>query len=121
MRAYLAGLLIFPAVAGCNDAPTEGPPPERARVVVEANNFTPQTVRVRQGGVVEFTFLGTAHSVIFTEQPGRPDNIETPLANTTEERVFGTIDTYSYRCAEHTNMTGTVVVDAFTPTDGNEG
>ncbi len=117
MRALSAVLLAL-AVAACNEAVTEAPPAALREVTVEANAFTPQSVVIRTGGTVRFTFQGTAHSVIFTEQPGRPENVEVPVSNTTEERVFDTAGTYSYTCADHrTTMNGTVTVREVAATD----
>ena len=118
MRALSAALLLF-ALLGCNDAITEAPPAALREVTVEANQFTPQSVVIRQGGTVRFTFQSTPHSIIFTEQEGRPENVEVPVANTTEERVFNTVATFTYTCADHRNMVGSVTVRALptTPDD----
>ena len=120
MRA-LAAVLLLVTAAACNEAVTEAPPAALREVTVEANAFTPQSVVIRQGGTVRFTFQGTAHSVIFTEQEGRPENIEVPVANTTEERVFNSLGTYSYTCADHrTTMSGTVTVREVLATDPDD-
>ena len=116
MRVLAAGLLLF-AVGGCNKAVTEAPPAALREVTVEANAFTPQSVVIREGGTVRFTFQSTPHSIIFTEQEGRPENVEVPLANTTESRVFAMAGTYTYTCADHRNMVGTVTVREMSPTD----
>src|SRR5688500_14573834 len=99
MRVFSVALVLV-AGLGCNDAITAAPAAALREVTVEAASFTPNNVTIRQGGTVRFLFLGTPHNIIFTEQPGRPENIQTPVANTTEERVFETADTYSYTCSE---------------------
>ena len=118
MRA-LSAVLVLVLSAGCNEAVTEAPAAALREVTVEQNAFTPQNVVIRQGGTVRFVFQGTPHSVIFTEQQGRPENVEVPVANTTEERVFNTLGTFSYTCADHrTTMNGTVTVREATATQG---
>jgi len=118
MRVFSVLLCVI-AAAACNKATTETEAAATRTVIVEEAAFVPNNVVVRQGGIVRFTFQGTAHSVIFTEQPGRPENIEPPVANTTEERVFLAEGTYSYTCAEHrSTMNGTVTVERFTPAGG---
>ena len=109
MRVFSTVLVVL-AAAGCNKAVTETEAAALRVVTVEASSFTPNDVTIREDGTVRFSFQGTAHNVIFTEQAGRPENIETILANTTEERVFPEAGTYSYTCGEHRNMTGTVTV-----------
>ena len=122
MRAFSAVLLVLFAAVGCNEAVTEAAPAALREVTVEANAFTPQSVVIRQGGTVRFTFQSTAHSIIFTEQEGRPENVEVPVANTTEERVFNTLGTFSYTCADHrTTMNGTVTVREAASTPDDEG
>ena len=122
MRVLAATLLVLFTAVGCNEAVTEAAPAALREVTVEPNAFTPQSVVIRLGGTVRFTFQGTAHSIIFTEQPGRPENVEVPVANTTEERVFDTAGTFSYTCADHrTTMNGTVTVRAVTETPDDEG
>ena len=116
MRVLSVVLFSF-GLAGCNKAVTDPAPAALREVTVEANQFTPNNVTIRQGGTVRFTFLGTAHNVIFTEQAGRPENIQIAVANTTEERVFLTADTYSYTCSDHPNMNGTVTVRAVVADD----
>ena len=123
MRALYAGLLvILLSAVGCNEAVTEVEPAQEAEVTVEATAFTPPTVVIRPGGTVRFLFQGTAHSVVFTEKEGRPENVEVPVANTIEVRVFPVIGTFPYTCAEHrTTMEGTVTVRPATTEPDDEG
>ena len=114
MRVFFTALVVLTA-AGCNKAVTETEAAALRVVTVEANGFTPPEVTIREGGTVRFSFQGTAHNIIFTEQPGRPENIETLLANTTEERVFPEAGTFSYTCSDHRSMIGTVTVAPAVP------
>ena len=116
MRVFSVVLLALVAV-GCNKDITAAPPAALREVTVEATQFTPNNVTIRQGGTVRFQFLGTAHNVVFTEQAGRPENIEVAIANITLDRVFGVEGTYAYTCTEHQAMTGTVTVRAVEATD----
>jgi plastocyanin len=117
MRALFAGLVVLTTLS-CNEAITETVAPERNRVNVEAATFTPPSVSVRLNGTVEFSFGPVAHQVIFDELPGRPDNIESLLANTVEERSFTVPGTFPFRCeaAGHGVMRGQVVVQP--PSEG---
>ena len=116
MRLSFVLLLGFFAL-GCNKEITAAPPAALREVTVEATQFTPNNVTIREGGTVRFSFLGTAHNVIFTEQPNRPENIEVAIANITLDRVFAVEGTYAYTCSEHQSMTGTVTVRAVATTD----
>ncbi len=116
MRVLFRALIVLVA-AGCNKAVTETEAAALRVVTVEANAFSPNDVTIREGGTVRFSFQGTAHNIIFTEQPGRPENIETLLANTVEERDFPVAGTFSYTCGDHRNMTGTVTVAPPVPGD----
>ena len=120
MRVFFAGASLF-AAFGCNDATTEAVAPERNRVLVETATFTPAIVQVRVNGTVEFAFGSVAHQVIFDEIPGRPENIESLLSNTVEERVFTAPGRYSYRCegTGHGVMRGEVVVPPPAGTTGD--
>jgi len=110
MRVYPLLFLACAAVA-CNKATTGTDAAATETVTAGETTFVPNNVVIREGGVVRFTFGGTAHSVIFTEQSGRPENIEVAVANTTEERTFPVVGTYSYACADHSgSMAGTVTV-----------
>ena len=112
MRSFFVVLLFL--FASCNKEITAAPPAAERQVTEEAADFTPNSVTIREGGKVRFVFGGTAHSIIFTEQPGRPENIEVPVSNTTEERVFPVEGSFNFYCNDHRNMTGTVIVEAIT-------
>jgi len=116
MRVFSVCLLAL-AVAACNKDITAAPPAALREVTVEPTQFTPNNVTIREGGTVRFSFLGTAHNVVFTEQPGRPDNIEVAIANITLDRIFAVEGTYEYTCTEHQSMTGLVTVKAVEATD----
>ncbi len=111
------GLLFLAAAAACNKATTEADDPLTGSVIADASTFQPGNVVIQEGGTVEFTFGSTAHEVIFTEQPGRPVNIEPAVDNRIEKRTFATAGTYSYKCSltNHGVMEGTVTVRPSTP------
>ena len=111
MRAVLAFLVLL-ATLSCNDSSLEPDAPATNRVLIEATTFTPPTVNVRVGGTIEFAFGSTAHNVVFDDEPGRPENIESMLTNTVEQRVFTVAGTFPYSCkgTDHPEMNGRIIV-----------
>lgn len=70
--------------------------------------FTPQTVDIRAGGVVTWTFGALTHNVNFSTA-GAPANIPT-TTNNSVSRTFAAAGVYPYECNIHAGMSGTVVV-----------
>jgi plastocyanin len=68
---------------------------------------TPDTVAV--GAHVTFQFQNVTHWVTFDQNPGAVANIP-PTSNADSTRSFVTPGTYTYHCAIHSYMHGTVVV-----------
>ena len=118
MRVLLACLVLL-ATVSCNDSAAEPLAPATNRVLIEATTFTPPTVNVRVGGTIEFAFGGTPHNVIFEDAPGRPENIESMLTNTVEQRVFSVAGTFPYSCqgTDHPAMNGRIIVVPLASTD----
>lgn len=112
MRVF-STVFVLALTLGCNDAIVDvAPAPLREEVTAEATVFSPNNVRIRQGGTVQFNFTATPHSVIFTERAGRPENIQSLTANTTEERTFEVAGVYAYQCGDPAHvMTGTITVE----------
>jgi plastocyanin len=99
----------------CNDEELFEPQPAPLLVEVFARpdqTFNPRTVTVRQGGTVEWDFGSLAHTVLFEQVQGRPEDIFEPSANKTDSRCFGTAGTFQYQCGIHDGMDGTVIVEA---------
>lgn len=96
-------------------APLENPPPTApaASAAVEAgassNSFTPQTVDVKLGGTVTWTFGARPHNVVFEAVSGAPANVPV-TSNGRASRTFSTAGTFPYDCTLHAGMTGTVRV-----------
>jgi plastocyanin len=82
--------------------------PASAGVVAPALAFQPETVNVRAGGTVTWTFAATHHDVTFTV-PGSPANVP-ELQNGSAARTFPNNGTFAYRCSIHPQMTGFVHV-----------
>ena len=133
MRRLQAVLLVVVAAAcgGGGDAataprnppPTGNPPPpgpSQVGVTVQDFAFAPTTVMVKVGSTVVWSNGGaTAHTV--TADGGSFDSGQLasstgtdPYGNMTSggtfSRAFNTVGTFSYHCANHTYMTGTIVV-----------
>ncbi|HEX6537243.1 MAG TPA: plastocyanin/azurin family copper-binding protein [Gemmatimonadaceae bacterium] len=78
----------------------------------DGNAFTPQTVDIKAGGTVTWTFQSTTHNVTFNDpsQPGTPSDIPNK-SSTTASLTFPQPGTYAYHCTIHgPSMSGTVVV-----------
>lgn len=113
MRVFSTAFVLAVSL-GCNDAAVDtAPPPLREEVTAGQTVFSPNNVRIRAGGTVQFNFTPTAHSVIFTQLAGSPENIQSLTANTIEERTFEVAGTFPYQCGDqsHAAMTGTITVE----------
>ncbi len=112
---FLSVLLVSSIAVGCNDAATEVEVEVEAPLanVVQAtpeSRFTPSTALVRVGGTITWNFGALAHSVIFQTATGRPENIQQPVANSTETRTFTTAGLFRYECGVHPTMVGEIDV-----------
>jgi len=77
--------------------------------------FLPQSVTIKAGGTVTWSFQSLAHTVTFNQPapPGTPADLGTvaaPYSNTMISRVFTTAGTFNYHCSIHPGMTGVVIV-----------
>ncbi len=70
--------------------------------------FSPSGFDVQAAGSVSWSIGAIHHNITFTT-PGAPANIA-ELQNSSDSRTFPTSGTYSYMCAFHTGMSGTVRV-----------
>ncbi|HEX2093581.1 MAG TPA: hypothetical protein VHG28_14340 [Longimicrobiaceae bacterium] len=93
--------------------PPPGTPVASAAVAAGANSddFTPQTVDLRVGGTVTWTFGARAHEVVFQAVNGAPANIPS-TTNAQVPRTFSTVGTFPYACGLHQGMTGTIRVQS---------
>lgn len=73
--------------------------------------FNPQTVDIKAGGTVTWTFQSLGHNVTWNDptQPGTPANLTTQ-SNSTDSRSFSQPGTFNYHCTIHPGMNGSVVV-----------
>lgn len=75
-----------------------------------ANSFTPGSVTVTLSGTVTWTnSTGFVHNVTFAPAAGIPANIP-DLPSGSASRTFATAGTFSYRCTNHSGMSGQVIV-----------
>jgi plastocyanin len=72
-------------------------------------SFNPTPDTVAAGAMVTFEFQNVTHWVTFDLNPGDVANIP-QTSNADSTRTFVTPGTYTYHCAIHTYMHGTVVV-----------
>lgn len=92
---------------------TTTPSPQTATVnATPAIAFSPSSVTVAPGGTVTFAFGSLGHSVMFDSGTNPPSNITGVNANTSIDRVFASAGTYTFHCAIHPTMTGTIIVAA---------
>ncbi|MDQ4095563.1 MAG: plastocyanin/azurin family copper-binding protein [Actinomycetota bacterium] len=129
-RILLAALLAASLGAACADDTTSTGSSADAPtdVALEAIEFQPQKVEVSVGTTVRWTNEdeGVAHTVtsgkpkeqgipgLSEDKEGRPDGVfneELNDAGDTFEFTFDKPGTYTYFCAIHAPMTGTVVVE----------
>ncbi len=85
-------------------------------VAIADYSFTPASVSIASGGIVEWTNTtsGTTHTVTSTTVPagGTFDNTVNPGTSLCLKFTSG--GTYDYHCSIHPSMTGTVVVGSTT-------
>ncbi len=74
-----------------------------------SNTFSPTSVTVAVGGIVNYTFAGN-HNVTFSTS-GAPANVPTASSGTFA-RTFTTVGTYQYTCTIHAGMNGSVLVQS---------
>jgi len=72
--------------------------------------FSPASVTVAAGGTVTWQFSGALHNVSFGANKPTGGNIPDQTVGNAVSRTFATPGTYTYECTNHSNMTGTVVV-----------
>lgn len=83
-------------------------PPQQVQIVDFA--FAPSNQTVEVGGAVEWVNQdGSKHTVTFNSLPIDSGDLDTAA---TFSATFATPGTYSYFCARHTFMTGTITVGA---------
>jgi plastocyanin len=117
--ALRPALLLAVAVAVVAASMTFSPPPTRAATVaanasVEMGDdfFRPSSVTVAAGDTVTWTNGGDDHTVTADDNSFDSGNM---VGGDTYRRTFDTAGSYSYVCAYHDDMRGTVVV-----TEANE-
>jgi plastocyanin len=124
-RSLLAAATAAVALAACgssspNTSTASSSPPAgatqgaaspvaAAKVAIRMFAFSPATVHVRVGGRITFTnFDSTAHTA--TADDGTSFDSGTLSQGQSRTITFAKAGTYTYHCAFHAFMTGTVVV-----------
>jgi plastocyanin len=107
LAAALAALALVPASAGSH--PGHAPP----TVSVAVYAYTPSTLNVVEGDLVQWNWDGpdTGHSV--TSDPGSGEKFDSGVIDEQGKSFtyyFAKAGTYAYHCSVHSNMHGTVVV-----------
>jgi plastocyanin len=90
--------------------PPPGPPPppvDAGSVEVRNNFFSPETITVRAGGTVTWTWIGQNHNVTSVLSPTFGPNSITANAPFTHGPItFSTPGTYQYICTIHGSISG---------------
>jgi plastocyanin len=71
--------------------------------------FTPQTVAIRVGGSVTWSFGALSHTVTFVSTAGAPASINETFS-TSASRTFATAGNFTYNCSIHAGMSGKIIV-----------
>ncbi len=97
-----------PAQAATQPAPATTPAPAQAEVTIKGFAFDPGELTVTVGTTVTWTNDGsTTHTI--TADDGTWDSGRVSQGDTFS-RVFDQPGTFTYHCAIHTSMTGTIIV-----------
>ena len=114
-----AAILLLSACGGgaAAPSPTAAPPSPTAaapaEVTVQGFKFAPQAVEVRAGTKVTWTNKDTAAHTTSSGTPGSKDGKwegQLTASGGTFSFTFAQAGTFTYFCAIHSSMTGTVVV-----------
>jgi plastocyanin len=86
-----------------------GPAKKKARVPIRGFAFVPAKIRILVGGKVTFTNFDSAPHTATADQ-GAAFDTGTLMQNQKKTVKFATAGTFTYHCAFHPFMTGTVTV-----------
>ena len=90
---------------------TAATPPTSGAVSIKDNFFDPNTLTVKAGGTVTWTWAGnTSHTLTFTSGPAPLPTETTAQATGTRAITFNTPGKYGYHCTLHGGMDGTLTV-----------
>ncbi|MEA3018968.1 MAG: hypothetical protein QOI47_492 [Actinomycetota bacterium] len=104
-RLLVVLLALTTVVAACGGGGSSSTASTPGAVAVKDNLFSPQSITVKVGDTVTWTFKGnSAHNVTF-------DAFHSNLMKEgTYTHTFDAAGTFSYRCTVHPGMNGKVVV-----------
>jgi plastocyanin len=99
-----------PANANVNNTtPADSPAPVK-EVAIDNFAFGPKTITVKKGTVVTWTNKDSAEHTVTFEAPLASVDSGTLGKNSIFKYTFKSTGTFSYHCAFHPEMTGTIVV-----------
>src|SRR2546423_7066116 len=90
---------------------TAAAPPTSGAASLKDNFFDPNTLTVKAGGTVTWTWAGaTRHTLTFTSGPAPLPAETSAQATGTRAITFNTVGKYAYHCTLHGGMDGTLTV-----------
>ena len=113
----MSALVIATSLFGCGSA-TTAPNGDNGTVTATSDlQFTPSSVRItlrnpqNPTATVTWVFQSVTHSVVWDARPVTAEVFDIGnTSNASVSREFHLAGTYTYHCAIHTSMTGTVIV-----------
>ncbi|HEV7704196.1 MAG TPA: plastocyanin/azurin family copper-binding protein [Gemmatimonadaceae bacterium] len=113
----IAALTIVALLSECGSAVTAPLADSTSVSATSDMQFTPSTMHVSLSGttptaIVTWVFQSVVHSVVWDTQPEGADVFDVGnTSNASVSRAFHVAGTYSYHCAIHSSMSGTVIVE----------
>jgi plastocyanin len=114
LGALLAAVMNLPPAQAQRSAVTPLTPADGGDVAISGFAFNPADIRITAGTVVTWTNLDlTAHTTTSAAGSVDPWDSGSLSQGGVFTRTFSALGTYAYRCLIHPDMTGTVIVAAY--------